>query len=365
MNILISGYIGYGNSGDDAILSAICKGIRQLNSDAKITALSYKPELTIKDNAIEAVHRFNWREIIKAVKRSDILISGGGSLLQDSTSTRSLLYYLGIIELAKKYNKKVMLYANGIGPIQKKWNKKVTKHVINKVDLITLRENISGNELSMLGISKPPIHITADPVFSLPVKSSKRYKMFLQHEDIPLNRPLVGVLFRQWYKDDTFIDKIASICDKLIEEKRVNVVFIPMQYKKDLQISTTIARKMKYKTYILDKRMDTDTIIGIIGEMHMVLSMRLHALLFAAIQSIPMLGFVYDPKVNYYLKVLDMPSAGHVYDLETRPIMQKIDHVFNNYTQYQNKLKQICSQLRQQSFLNNHYLMTLIKSKKD
>ena len=120
INILIAGYHGYGNCGDEATLQAMTVNIKAMAEDVKITALSFKPELTKTEYNIESVQRFNVLQVFNAIRRSDIILSGGGTLLQDDTSTRSLLYYLSIIKVAKMLHKRVMLYDNGIGPVDRK-----------------------------------------------------------------------------------------------------------------------------------------------------------------------------------------------------------------------------------------------------
>ena len=358
INIVISGYIGYSNCGDDAILSAICEGIRELNIEANITALSKNPVITMKDNNIKSIYRFDWKEVNRTIKSADIIISGGGSLLQDTTSTRSLLYYLGIIKLAKLYKKKVMLYANGIGPIYKKLNRLMTKYIVNKVDIITLRDELSKKDLESMKVTKPRIHVTADPVFSMNVKDNG-YRKLLSDNGIPLDKPLVGILFREW-KNIRYEEVIAEVCDELVEKKDVNIVFIPMEYKEDIGISKHISNNMKNKSYVLDKDLDSSSIIGVIGEMHMILSMRLHALLFAALSSVPMVGFVYDPKVSCYLELMDMPSAGDVKELDIASINNIVNDVYNNYDDYVEKLNKIKVEMKKRSELNNKYLLDLI-----
>jgi len=117
--ILVSGYYGYQNSGDDAILHSICHDIKQLNIESEITVLSNQPHVTMSEYSVNAVDRFNLKKVIKQIKNCDVLVMGGGTLIQDLTSTRSLYYYLGIIWMAKFYKKKVMLYGNGIGSAAK------------------------------------------------------------------------------------------------------------------------------------------------------------------------------------------------------------------------------------------------------
>ena len=122
VTILIAGYHGFGNCGDEAILRAMVTSFRRMADDIDIVALSNDPDFTKKEYNIEAVQRFKMKEVLSAVKKCDILVLGGGTLLQDGTSTRSLVYYLSIVKAAEIFGKRVMLYANGIGPVDGKIN---------------------------------------------------------------------------------------------------------------------------------------------------------------------------------------------------------------------------------------------------
>ena len=152
--ILISGYYGFANAGDEAMLTAIIESLRQVEKNVELTVLSGNPEDTAAKHQVCSVYRFNPLGIIRAMKDSELIISGGGSLLQDVTSKRSLLYYLSIIGLGKFFGKKVMLFAQGIGPIRAKWARKLTSLVCNEADLITVRDSESARRFRCL--TPPP-----------------------------------------------------------------------------------------------------------------------------------------------------------------------------------------------------------------
>ncbi len=362
--ILISGYYGYANSGDDAILSSICGDIQEIGREKagvvhKITILSNSPEDTKNEYGVHAIYRFNFRAVRAEILKSDLVLMGGGSLLQDKTSTRSLFYYLWIIWYAKKRGKKCILYGNGIGPIEGKINRKLTSWIANKIDIITLREGLSKDELTELGIVKPKIAVTADPVFNLRTITVD-VKALLLKEDIDPSKPMVAVLFRSWEGTGDYITKTAQLCDYIVEKHQMNVLLIPMKYPTDLGIAKEIQENMTHKAYVLKDKYDAVTLIEIIGATKLVLSMRLHALLYAALKSIPMIGFVYDPKVDYYLQELEMHSAGdiHTYDLEG--VKGQIEDIFSHYETIQNQLDVKVKQLKEKSLQNKIYLKELM-----
>ncbi len=165
--IVISGYYGFGNAGDEAMLAAMIEVLTELEPNIGITVLSGNPEDTRRRHGVAAVYRLNYPEIIKVLAKSHLLISGGGSLLQDVTSERSLYYYLSIMMLAKKLGTPVMLYAQGIGPVRGSLARGAMRYIGNMVDLITVRDEGSRDELKRLKVTRPPIHVTADPVLAL------------------------------------------------------------------------------------------------------------------------------------------------------------------------------------------------------
>ena len=157
MRFVISGYYGFENSGDDALLLTIIRQIKKDYSDAQITVLSKSPKNTKSEYGVNSVNRYNPIAILWYIFKCDLFVSGGGTLIQDETSTKSLIYYLALIKTALFFKKKVMLYANGIGPLTSFKNIEKTKNILNRVDLITLRDNQSLAELEHIGVDKPHI----------------------------------------------------------------------------------------------------------------------------------------------------------------------------------------------------------------
>ena len=115
--IVISGYYGSKNAGDEAMLAAMLEVLKDRSQKLHITVISSNPKDTEERHGVQAISWLSGKKIFSAIWKADLLISGGGSLLQNVTSRRSLYYYLVIISLALLLRKRVMLYAQGIGPI--------------------------------------------------------------------------------------------------------------------------------------------------------------------------------------------------------------------------------------------------------
>lgn len=344
INLLIAGYHGFGNCGDEAILKAMTTNIGALAKDVDITALSHNPEFTKTEYGIKSVQRFNVFQVLSAIRRSDIILSGGGTLLQNGTSTRSLIYYLSIIKLSKLFRKRVMLYANGIGPVTGKLNQKLVRSVINTVDVITLREKLSEADLRSIGVSNPNVTVTADPAFKLKSISDEEAEKLLAAEGFEdRGKARIGVSVRAWSKakfGEDYISKLAKACDNIADTGK-EIIFIPMQYPSDIAVSKKAASMMKNKSYVLTRRYTPSEMLGIVGRVDAMVSMRLHTLIFAAVKNIPMVGIIYDPKIEYYLKELDMPEGGDVRSekLDSDKISSITLDIFENMNKYKNVLK--------------------------
>ena len=165
--IVICGAYGLGNCGDEAILDAVITEVRECAGAAEITVISRSPKETSKLHGVSSVWSFDIIGIARALKRCAVFISGGGSLLQDITSSRSLYYYLAVIRLAKRLGCRVLMYGCGIGPINKDRNRKAAAKVITEcADCITLRDAKAMAELEALGASAEDIRLSADPALS-------------------------------------------------------------------------------------------------------------------------------------------------------------------------------------------------------
>ncbi len=361
VNITILGYHGFGNCGDEAILLAMKNNIKKMYENANITVLSFDPENTKTLYGINAVKRFSVLSVVKAISKTDVLIAGGGTLLQDETSTRSLLYYLSILYFAKVLKKKVMLYSNGIGPVNRESNKKLIKFVVNKIDLITLRDEFSMAELVKIGVDKP-IHVTADPAFSLNSNGVNVDKIF-EKEKIDTSKDLMGISIRRWKDEEDFIYKLAELSKYVLDKYDINIVLIPMQHSMDLEISTKLYNQInRENVFLLRGNYLSEEVLGIIGRLSVLISMRLHTLIFAGAQEVPLAGIIYDPKINNYLRLLDMPSLGECQNLDLDFIKNQIDDIIVNREDYLSRLHVSSKKLKHDVLLNDIYLRQLIES---
>ena len=153
-NILISGYYGFNNTGDEAMIETMSTLLAK--RDYGLIVLSSNPERTKELYNVQAYDRYKFFEIVKAIKKSDMVISGGGTLFQDITSKKSIWYYLGIVKLAQLLGKKVCVAYQGMGPLKTKLYRKMTKSILNKksVKLVALRDEHAIEFAKELGIKE-------------------------------------------------------------------------------------------------------------------------------------------------------------------------------------------------------------------
>lgn len=296
--IIMSGYFGFSNSGDDAILKSIIESFKSLDPNLNIKVLSKDPDLTEREYGVAAVDRFKYFDVRKSLKAADMLISGGGSLLQDKTSSRSIWYYLLIMKLAKRYNKKVFVYSNGVGPINKRFNRNFTRRVLNKVDYITLRDKDSYDFIESIGVNNPNIKVLSDPVFNLKESSDESVR-----KKFDINEDTVLVSIRSWMDDEKLIAELSKFLNYLIDEGK-NIVFMPMQTPRDTDISERIAANLK-SSKIIDEKYPVEILMSLMKNADFIVAMRLHAMIYAIHQNVPFIGLSYDPKTETLLKDFD------------------------------------------------------------
>lgn len=298
-NIVISGYYGFNNAGDEAMLFAILKTLETHFTNPNITVISGDPKRTADVFHVHAVSRFDGLGIIKKLCRSSLLISGGGSLLQDVTSWKSLMYYLSIIACGIFFRNKVFLYSQGIGPVKHRWVQYILKMVLDHVSAITVRDEESKKFLKELGV-RNRIYCTADSVLSLEPVSKIKGQNILERYGVPLEKKIIGISVRRWLDTDMWMDKLNVYMEKLNKNHEYAFVFIPMQYPEDYKTVCEYAQGLP-DTYILKEAYDTETLMSLIGNFDMLIGIRLHALIFAALMHIPAIGISYDPKIDNFL----------------------------------------------------------------
>jgi len=294
-NIVISGYYGSDNFGDETILKVLIDKLKQF--DVNITVLSLNPEKTKKLHKVNSVKSFDIMKVISTLFNSDILISGGGSLLQDTTSLKSLFYYLFVIKIAEIFHKKVMIFAQGIGPIKNKFGEIVCKKLLKKADCVTVRDDKSLFLLRNWGIKNA--NQVVDPLFGL------NLAVFNPTDNI-------GVQLRS-FKDlsENFLVKLATTIEQNFYNKKIQI--FSFQDNLDKQICIHFESLLKginpnIQTEVIYNR-TPDELIKLMGQLQYMIAMRFHACLICAKYGIRTLALSYDYKVDKLAEDLKLPCT--------------------------------------------------------
>ncbi|MDQ6826534.1 MAG: polysaccharide pyruvyl transferase CsaB, partial [Candidatus Eremiobacteraeota bacterium] len=292
LRFLLSGYYGFGNLGDDALLEVIVAQLKTKYPRADIDVLSADPQSTAYQLRVDATLRSDVARVNEAISRADVVLSGGGGLLQNTTSMRSLLYYAGIIRAAIRARRKTMIFGQSVGPLDF-WGKTVVRKWCAGTSRATVRDGRSYALLRRL-LPATLVEKTADPVFlySVPDEDAD-----LTLEGLgPGSDPLVVVSVRKapGMQDGTPV--IAQAVDRLMERYGARVAFLPLGGAPDAEISTSIIRKYRSAPTLLPD-CNLQRVANIIRRAHLVIGMRLHALILAARYRVPFLAIPYDPKV--------------------------------------------------------------------
>ncbi|USG64254.1 polysaccharide pyruvyl transferase CsaB [Brevibacillus ruminantium] len=325
--ILISGYYGFNNAGDDVVLYGIISALRREQPNMSLAVLSNQPERTTSLFGIPAYNRWSLPVILRELMKSDMLVMGGGTLMQDVTSPRSVLYYLGIVSIAKMLGKPVVFYAQGFGPILKPISRRLIKQVVNRVDVITVRDYESGDDFQACGVTKAPIYVTADPAMTISPDdiSSDRGRELLQALFADLSKPLVAISVRDWKQEQAFKEVIARASD-LFLDKGWNVLFLPMHYPSDLAPSREIIGMMNRPgAKLLDEAVTFHDIMSVLKQCDYVVGMRLHSLILACMLQTPFTGISYDPKIDRFVERAGMPCAGHITQLQDAELLSLLE----------------------------------------
>lgn len=309
-NILISGYYGDKNFGDEAILYVLVQKLRNIAKN--ICVLSSDPKYTKDIYLVNSVYKFNLFEILKQIIKSQVLISGGGSLLQDVTSLKSLLYYLFVIFIALFFKKEVIIFAQGIGPINSKLGQFLTKILLKKAKLVTVRDIKSYELLKSWSIEAININ---DPIFGLSLP-----------QNTPMNR--VGIQLRKWKTlTAKFLEELAFYVNKNFSHKEIYIYSLQDSY--DMSVCQEFAQnllninpKIKLK---IEHNLNVPDIISSFRNLDFMISMRFHGCLLALKYGIRTCALSYDQKVEKLANELNIPYVNLNTDNDTN---YNLDDVF-------------------------------------
>jgi len=261
------------------------------------------------------------RAIRSAINRADAVLSGGGGLLQNATSTRSLLYYTSIIRTAIRAGKTTLIFAQSIGPLDF-IGRAIVRGACRGLAAATVRDQRSFSLLRQL-LPNVAIERTADPVFLYdPPAPGDLAAQGLGETD----EPLVVVSVRPSANFAAVAQAVARAIDRLAERYDARAAFLPLGGASDAEAATHVIRIARSSPVLLPPH-DLDGAAAIIGRARVLIGMRLHALILAARLGIPFLAIPYDPKVAALCEDLAYPLPPLIDPATRRADGERLDAV--------------------------------------
>ena len=337
IRIALSGYYGVHNSGDEAVLNSILTALEHAGQERGVKiepiVLSGDPAVTTKLYGVRAVHRMKPKDVWSALRECDGLISGGGSLLQDATSPKTIPYYIGIIKLAQWLRKPTFIYAQGIGPVGRKAFFPLIRNAFKRAKLITVRDAESRELLGTMGLNMEQIHVVPDPVMGIKLPDKKRLPAITDANELPL----VGVSVRFWKEDRSDLKQIAATLKALMKRQPLHLRFLPFHGEADEAASRFIMQELGGAVPSTGSHMSIAPayehpldMVAEVARCDTMIGMRLHAIIYAASQRVPVLGISYDPKIDQFLHRLGEQAIGSTDAMEPEQAADRIAAVLGN-----------------------------------
>ena len=291
---VLCGYYGMGNAGDEALLMSL---LQMLPEAVEPIVLSGDPQTTKKQYGVASYYRKSSLTILQLLKQSDVFIWGGGSLMQDTTSLASPIYYAGLMALAQQRGLKTIAWAQGIGPLQRSFTRWITKQVLLGCDAVSVRDTASAELLSSWKIEPT---MAPDPVWALASEPPP---------ELPdTDKQIVAVVLRSHpLLTAERLKTIVRAIKDFQTQSNSFILLIPFQPTQDSAIAERIAVELTQDHSIISIS-NPKQLKGLFSRVKMAIGMRLHSLIMAAAEGCTCFALSYDPKVSQLMSELDLPG---------------------------------------------------------
>lgn len=393
MKILIVDLHCASNRGDAAILEGVIASLRKYFPDTEITVMTDYPNSARLINQVHSVKQamvpFRWANLRKNIAsiyalvaavfsrwgitlpgmrimreklliepymEADLVVSNGGGFLNDFYAPGNLGRLWGLY-FAKLLGKPVVLYAQSIGPLNRTPYRQVARYVLNKVDLITLRDSRSKEILKSIGVNRPPIYVTADAAFTMPLTSSKPIQLWRYEDNIPMDKSglKVSISVREWpyytvsNGHKRYLATMAALADWLISEKNAQIIFVSTctgfaGYHNDDRIAAhEVIECMKYckkkNPVILYGEYIPQELSAIYGYMDLHIGTRMHSNILAMLSGTPFVAVQYEFKTGELMKVFGLEEyLSDINHIEFEDLKEKVDKALANREQIKNQI---------------------------
>jgi polysaccharide pyruvyl transferase CsaB len=319
MRYLVSGYYGEANLGDEAILAAMLRDLQLHDPAAEISVLSFDPADTAGRHGVEALSTSlrHPSRLVEAIRRSHLVISGGGSLLHEADFAlhgRSFLwregrlrpvpYFLSVVTLARLLGRPVMFYAQGLGPLHTAEARQAVGRVGSLCQVVTWRDVDSARLAAEVGVRAPVQLVVPDPAYSLAPASVEMVAATLRDRGLPAGIRYLAVCPRPWLGRTTYQQHLGTAIARVAAALDLAVVFVPFQERIDGPLCAELRARpdLADRAWVVSGADDPAVVAGILGGAELAVTMRLHSGILAAAAGTPAAAIDYDPKVRAFLR---------------------------------------------------------------
>lgn len=397
--ISIWGYFGHANTGDEAILSVALDELRKHELADDITVFSGNPATVTRDHGVKAVpallptslsehlvgslgrNRANYKSCMRAYDRSDLIIVGGGGLFFDLEEHNTfLLNLLTLIERALNAKKRVALIGVGVGPIHHEESKNRMREVLNRVDLIVVRENDSRQLLEQIGVENKNLNVAADLAFLLGPSPDDRVETLIKDNGLTTDsRPVVAVCLNGRHVERPgYLDTFVTCCEHLIEKQQATIWFVPFQTLEsdgqsapdtiidldDRSGMRQIANRIEKQDHVgfVEQAYRPSEIMGLLARADLVIGERFHGALLSINNRRPVLGVSYMPKVARLFDELGHSDWCHDFNqLDHGQLIESLEMLLENRDRVSSELAIFSDRMREKASLNYQLLADLVK----
>jgi polysaccharide pyruvyl transferase CsaB len=320
--VVICGYYGFGNAGDELILGAMLHELRALRPALAATVISGDPASTRSRYGVDSIHWQDVPGIAARVRDADLVVVGGGGLFQeysgidpDSLFTDrhyAITFYAEPAILGALAGRPVILYGIGVGPLTSEHGRRTVRAACDAAQVITLRDDESARIVAALGVDAAKLRVTADPAFAMSPAGGAKAPESLVRALPEGSGPVVGVSLRHWdfgVASYFWEKEVAAGLDAFLETSDARVLFVPFQRlarapENDTAVAERVRSRLRRpeRAAVLTGDPDPVELGAVLGHCDLVVGMRLHATVLAALSGVPCVALSYDPKVDQAMR---------------------------------------------------------------
>lgn len=282
------------------------------------------------------VKKLFWAEFSRRIKKCDTFIIGGGNMIMDlSPKTNAASHFSQYIDIARKNHKKIIVLAIGIGPFQTLLQEENAIEILNKCDYVTYRDEESFC-IGSRRVSSTKHFVSADPVFIMSKIEAAQQK----------DMRTIGIGVINTLLFDNSINRYKFILKGYVElikelvSENCNIVVFSTE-KADYNMVEDVVRTCD-NTRV--SRVDIQSHIELFelytNRLSFLISARMHSLIIAYTQYIPIIGLSWQRKINSMFKIINMENSCFPID-EIRDNIETIVNIVNNDIDNDNRILNI------------------------